>query len=106
MRTLLRTVRPALRIALAVVTVVVGTAALPAAEGVPVAHAEEDAPLQVGTTLVARSDCELQKVVIARGAKLQVTAFGAKTVDVALQDGYVLKRVPVSRIRYFFDVVR
>ena len=81
-----------------------GSALVPGA--VPIAHAEEEAPLQVGTVLVARSDCELQKVVIARGAKLQITAYAATTVDVALQDGYVLKRVPKSRIRYFFDVMR
>ena len=98
--------RTALRALLVAVTVLMATVTLPGAAGVGVAHAEEEAPLQVGTTLVARSDCELQKVVIARGAKLHVTAFGAKTVDVALQDGYVLKRVPMGRIRYFFDVVR
>lgn len=102
----LRALRPWLRAVFAAGVLAVAVAgALLVPEGVPSAHAEE-APLQVGTVLVARSDCELQNVVIARGAKLQITAFAAKTVDVALPDGHVLKRVPKNRIRYFFDVVR
>ena len=36
-----------------------------------------------------------------RLAKLNQTA-----PDVALPDGYVLHKIPVHRIRYFFDVVR
>jgi hypothetical protein len=73
----------------------------------PLAHADEEAPVQVGTQLVARSDFELQKVVIPRGSKVEVTALPAtNSVDVALPDGAVLHRVPLARIRYFFDVVR
>jgi hypothetical protein len=106
MRALFRTLRPALRIVLAAGSLVTASAVLPAFDGVAIAHAEEEAPLKVGTVIQARSECELQKVVIARGAKLQITAYGPTTVDVALQDGYVLRRVPKSRILYFFDVVR
>ena len=71
-----------------------------------VAHADEDAPVTPGATLVARGDCELQKVTITRGAKVQVTASSSKSADIALPDGYVLRRVPMSQLRYFFDVAR
>ncbi len=98
--------RTPVRALLVAMTMLMATVTLPEGAGVGVAHADEEVPLSVGTTLVARSDCELQKVVIARGAKLHVTGSAAKTVDVALQDGYVLKRIPMGRIRYFFDVVR
>jgi hypothetical protein len=80
--------------------------AAPSLTGAAVARADDDPPVRVGTTLIARGDCELQKVVIARSTKLEVTAAAASTVDVALPDGAVLHRVPLNRIRYFFDVVR
>lgn len=78
----------------------------PSTGGISVAHAEEEAPLRAGSTLVARGDCELQKVTITRGAKVQLASVSAKTADILLPDGYVLKRVSLARVRYFFDVVR
>src|SRR5262245_51578281 len=78
-----------------------------AAPGAPdAALADEDAPVKAGTTLVAGSDVELQKVVIARGSRVEVTAATTSDANIALPDGYVLKHVPMNRIRYFFDVVR
>lgn len=77
-----------------------------AAGDVPAAHADEEAPVQTGATLVARADCELQKVTITRGAKVHVTASSVKSADIALPDGYVLRRIPLTQLRYFFDVAR
>lgn len=70
------------------------------------ARADDDAPITQGAVLLARSDVELQKVVIARGSRVEVTAASTTDANVALPDGYVLKHVPVNRLRYFFDVVR
>jgi len=86
--------------------VLAGAVTGPTLGSTSVAHADDDAPVKVGTQLVARSDCELQKVVIARGARVEVTASATNSVDVALPDGYVLHKVPITRIRYFFEVVR
>ncbi len=66
----------------------------------------DEAPIRAGTLLVARGDFELQKVVITRGSKVQVTSATNKTADVVLPDGYVLRRIALNRIRYFFEVVQ
>jgi hypothetical protein len=70
------------------------------------AHADEEPPVKPGTVLLARSDCELQKVVIARGSRVEVTAASSSDANIALPDGYVLKHVGLNRLRYFFEVVR
>ena len=106
MRTVLRAFHRPLRAVVFAAVVLAGALAGPTLGGAPLAHADDDAPVKVGTTLVARSDCELQKVVIARGARVEVTAQASNSVDVALPDGHVLRQVPLTRIRYFFDVVR
>lgn len=107
MRSTLRAVHRSLRVVLVAAAVLAGVAAGPALTSPQVALADDEAPVRVGTLLVARGDFELQKVVITRGAKVEVTALPASnSVDVALPDGAVLHRVPMARIRYFFDVVR
>jgi hypothetical protein len=70
------------------------------------ARADEEPPVKAGTVLLARADCELQKVLIARGSRVEVTAAAGSEVSIALPDGYVLKHVGLNRVRYFFDVVR
>lgn len=72
----------------------------------PAAWADDEAPVKPGATLVARGDCELQKVTIPRGARVEVTASSGEAADIALPDGHVLHRIPLSRLRYFFDVAR
>lgn len=106
MRKLVRSLPRSLRAALLAAVVIAAGVTGPALGSASVAQADDEAPVNVGTTLVARSDCELQKVVIARGAKVEVTASATNNVDVALPDGNVLHKVPLARIRYFFDVVR
>lgn len=66
----------------------------------------EDAPLAPGATLIARTDVEIEKVVIARSSRLEITATNEKTADIALPDGHVIHKVPKARILYFFEVVR
>lgn len=106
MRSVTRSLRCLLQAATTTLVVAFGVVIGPATGDVSVAHAEEDAPVTAGATLVARGDCELQKVTITRGAKVQVTASSSKSADIALPDGYVLRRVPMSQVRYFFDVAR
>lgn len=77
----------------------------PAATSQSLARAE-DAPLAPGAMLIARTDVEIEKVVIARSSRLEITATAEKTADIALPDGHVLHKVPKARILYFFDVVR
>jgi hypothetical protein len=88
------------------IVIALGVVIGPSSLEVPAAYADDEAPVKAGATLVARGDCEVQKVTITRGAKVQVTAATAKTADIALPDGYVLRRVPLSQLRYFFDVAR
>ncbi|MFO0588902.1 MAG: hypothetical protein U0441_15235 [Polyangiaceae bacterium] len=90
---------------LVVALVSAGALVVPAAASRSIAHAE-DAPLAPGATLVARVDVEIEKVVIAKASRLEVTAASDKTADVALPDGHVLHKIPKARILYFFDVVR
>ncbi|MEZ4297496.1 MAG: hypothetical protein R3B70_21220 [Polyangiaceae bacterium] len=83
-------------------TLVTGASAV----GPSAALADEDAPIRSGSTLVARGDCELEKVTISRGSRVQVTAIGGDKASIVLPDGYVLRNIGIRRIRYFFDVVR
>ena len=106
MRSVARPLRRFLTVTTATLALSLGVVIGSSAGDVPAAHADEEAPVKPGTTLVARGDCELQKVTITRGAKVEVTAASSKSADIALPDGYVLRRVPMSRIRFFFDVVR
>lgn len=106
MRSVARPLRRLVHATAATLVLAFGVVIAPGSADIPAAHADEEAPLEAGATLVARGDCELQKVTITRGAKVQITAISAKAADIALPDGYVLRRVPMSRIRYFFDVVR
>lgn len=106
MRSLARLFRRVIQVAMTTLVVALGVVLGPLTGDVSVAHADDDAPVTPGATLVARGDCELQKVTITRGAKVQVTASSSKSADIALPDGYVLRRVPMSQLRYFFDVAR
>lgn len=92
--------------ALAASTLMVAVASGPAPFEVASAHADDEAPIAAGVTLVARGDCELRKVTITRGARVQVTASTATNADIALPDGHVLRRISMSQLRYFFDVAR
>ena len=85
--------------------VVAGALVEPAVASRSIARAE-DAPLAPGATLIARVDVEIEKVVIAKASRLEVTAASEKTADVVLPDGHVLHKIPKARILYFFDVVR
>ena len=93
---------------MAIASLAMGAAAfaVTSATELPRAQADDDPPVAVGVMLVARTDVEIQKVVIARSTKLEVTKTASDTIDVALPDGYVLHKIPKNRIRYFFDVVR
>ncbi len=106
MRVVVRALRQPVRAAF-FAAALLGGVILASAVAVPqIALADEDPPVAVGATIVARADCELQKVVIARSTRLEITAATPTTVDVALPDGYILRKVEKARIRYFFDVVR
>jgi 2-hydroxychromene-2-carboxylate isomerase len=106
MRMALRATHRPLRAGLLSAALLAGAFLAPAAVAPQIALAEEDPPVAAGTTIVARADCEIQKVVIARSTRLEITAATPTTVDVALPDGFVLHKVAKARIRYFFDVVR
>lgn len=91
----------------------IGFACLAAMAGAP-AHSEPNdaAPgdLTVGTELLALEDLRLARADIAKGAKLLVTKLSLRegqptTVDVALSDGHVLKKVAISMIRTYFRVL-
>ena len=105
MRSLLHASKRPLRIAVLSIALAAGVI-VPTVAEISVAQADDDAPIAAGVKLVARTDVEIQKVVIARATKIEVMAAAGSTVDVALPDGYVLHKIPVHRIRYFFDVVR
>ena len=106
MRMALRATHRPLRAGLLSAALLAGAVFAPAAVAPQIALAEEDPPVAAGTTIVARADCEIQKVVIARSTRLEITAATPTTVDVALPDGFVLHKVAKARIRYFFDIVR
>lgn len=106
MRSVAVLLRRLLQIVAVTFAVALGIVTSPLTGDVPAARADEEAPVKAGATLVARGDCELQKVTITRGAKVQVTATSSKSADIALPDGYVLRRVPLNQIRFFFDVAR
>lgn len=106
MRSVVRALRRLLSVTVTTLVLLLGVTTGPVPGGVAAAWADEEAPVKPGVTLVARGDCELQKVTITRGAKLQVTASSSRTADIALPDGHVLRRVPLSQVRYFFDVAR
>ncbi len=106
MRSPSRFVSRSLRVALLSLAIAAMGLAGATVADLPQAHADDDLPVAVGVKLIARADVEIQKVVIARSTKLEVTATAPTTLDVALPDGHVLHKIPMNRVRYFFDVVR
>lgn len=84
----------------------VTVAAVPTLAAPSAAFADEEAPIKAGATLVARGDCELSKVTITRGSKVEVTTVAGDKANIVLPDGHVLARIPIKRLRYFFEVAR
>lgn len=65
--------------------------------------------IQVGDTLQAVQDVELDEAIVAKGSKVSVsgrkTAGGRVLLDVALADGHVVRSVPLAAIRVSFQRV-
>jgi hypothetical protein len=66
--------------------------------------------IRIGTELMATDDIQLSKAGIARGSKVSVTKVLLKqgqvsSVDVALADGYVVKKVAIATLHNFFRIV-
>jgi hypothetical protein len=66
--------------------------------------------LTVGTELMAMDDIRLARADIAKGAKVSITKLlvrkgSVASVDVALADGHVVKKVALTTIRDFFKIV-
>ncbi len=65
--------------------------------------------IQVGDTLQAVVDVELDEAIVAKGSKVSVsgrkTAGGRVLLDVALADGHVVRSVPLTAIRGSFQRV-
>ncbi len=69
----------------------------------------EDAPIDVGTELMATTDVTLHQAEIAKGSRVSVTKVsrsggGVDAVNVALADGHVVK-VTMVQVHTFFRVV-
>lgn len=68
-----------------------------------------DAPITVGTSLLAVSDVTLKRAAIRKGSRVVVTSVvdshGRTLVDLELADGHVLRRIMMSSIRASFRVV-
>lgn len=66
--------------------------------------------LNIGTELLALEDVHIARADINKGAKLTVTSRKLRegqleSVDIALADGYVVKKVSVPTIRAYFRVL-
>ena len=66
--------------------------------------------LTVGTELMAMDDIRLARAEVAKGAKVSITKLlvrqgSVASVDVALADGHVIKKVALTTIRDFFRIV-
>ena len=92
-----------------VLTILLAVAAVPAAGvtvGRPAIAAE--APIDVGTELVATSDVTLHQAEIAKGSRVSVTKLSKSggqidAVNVALADGHVVK-VTIAQVHTYFRV--
>ena len=102
LRTMVRMPRLALAVFLAL-------AAVPAA-GMMTEHPAiaAEAPIQVGTELVATSDVTLHQAEISKGSRVSVTKLSTNAgqvdaVSVALADGHVVK-VTIAQVHTYFRV--
>ncbi len=74
------------------------------------AMADSASDIAVGTQLQATEDVQISRAEIARGSKVSVTNVVVRqgdptSVDIALADGQVLKKVGIGTIRNYFRVV-
>ena len=93
----------------ALLTVGVATSSSVGAHAHP-RFSQADTQIDVGTRLVATRSVMLEQAELMKGSKVNVTNVrrdgdGRASVDVELADGYVVKKVALATIRFFFRVI-